>query len=182
VPLIRYTADADPSVVSARSVAVLETAMSVAGLSSIVVTSTQRTTLRQARIMVTNMLKPNGVEQARKLYRAPGQRVIDLFVELRELKVPVDRIIAECAALITQLGPATVSHHCADPSVRNVLDIAPSSIPVECTDRFVTALQSNSLVSKVLLPSNGDPAIHVEIEQAVAAADHLPPLTPPPAA
>ena len=176
---IRFGPHAVISAVSKGTLSVIESAMDAAGiLTGPVITSTQRTPLAQAKAMAYNLDKPGGVAEARRLYREPGQRVIDVWEKERKAGRSFESCVVLMAAKIMELGPALVSHHCADPDVVNVLDIDPSSIPDEATEEFLTALRSDRRVTKLLLPSDGDPAFHLEVKQPVpsraATADPAP--------
>lgn len=167
---IRYADGAIPADVSQHTLGVLFAAMRASSVEAITITSTQRSALQQARVMINNLLRPNGLAKSRMLYREPGQKVIDVWEQMRSQHASLDQILHAMVRKIEELGPATVSHHCADPRLLNVLDIAPSSIPEPKREAFITALQSDQRVAKLLLPSQGDPAFHLEIPQPQTAA------------
>jgi hypothetical protein len=158
---IVFGPNAKSSDVTAYSLSVLRDIMGVANVAKLVISSTQRLPADQARVMFNN-LETQGVEAQRKLYKPPGQAVIDVFVAGKAAKKSADAIKAEMTAKIIALGPTNVSHHAADPKILNVFDVAPSS--VANVDAFQTAAKSDARVSKFLTPPN-DPGLHLEIPQ-----------------
>lgn len=165
---IRFSSSADASVVSDYTTTVLTDIAREVGIDSFVISSTMRNPLQQARAMVAIILgTADGLARSRKLYREPGQHVLDVYERMASARIAVQQIIHAMAKRIEELGPANVSHHCGDPAKLNVLDIKPSSIPVDKHDAFVKAAGSDPRVSKVLGPTSGDPAFHLEIPQPV---------------
>jgi vancomycin permeability regulator SanA len=167
-PSITFGPRANQSVVSVYTIGVLTEILVNAKLSSCMITSTSRTPADQARIMFQNIVG-QGVAAQKKLYAAPGRAVVDEFVRAKQVGKDDAGIISAMQAKIVALGPTTVSHHCADPSKLNVVDVAPSS--VANTTSFVHAVQSaikTGKVSKLLTPGNNDPAFHIEIPQPAA--------------
>ncbi len=138
--------------------------LSEAGETSALITSTVRTPADQARIMYNNIVS-YGVAHQKNLYGAGGDAVIDVYVARRDAGANAISIRQAMEAKINELGPGSVSRHCSDPSVLQVVDIAPSSIQNEA--QFIAALQAAKTagrVSKYILPP-GDPAYHIEIPQ-----------------
>lgn len=122
----------------------------------IYITSTARTPNDQARIMYDNANRD--LQEQRRTYRAPGQAVIDVFEQNQNQ--PRDQVIALMEARINELGPASVSKHCADPNVTNVFDISISRLTNP--NDFLTEIRKRSEVQTVL---NENGAYHVEISQ-----------------
>jgi len=120
----------------------------------------------QARVMFNN-IETQGVAAQRRLYKAPGQAVIDVYVAGKAAKKAANAIKAEMTAKIIELGPMNVSHHAADPKQLNVFDVAPSS--VADVTAFQSAAKKDARVSKFLTPPN-DPGLHFEIPQPDDAA------------
>lgn len=119
---------------------------------SLTVTSTQRTPEEQVEAMFNN-IKNKGKDNQLKLYKSPGQAVINCF--------PSKEAVLK---KVYEVGPQKVSKHCADKNVLNVIDIAPSSL--DNPKDFSNSLSRHIKVEKVLSPYNSkDPAIHVEIRQ-----------------
>jgi hypothetical protein len=165
LPTISFGVGVDPSRVSVSTRAVLARLLALSGNGGCLVTSVTRTPEEQARIMYEN-LRIHGVGAQRKLYLGPGNKVIDAF----DVRAPSAGVIAAMAAAIRAVGPERVSHHCGDPAVLNVLDIAPSSL--EHPEAFLLAahdqLRPGGAISKILTPADHDPAFHLEFPQALA--------------
>jgi hypothetical protein len=162
---INFVPSADASVVSELSRQVLKRVLDEAGLASCTITSTVRTPKRQANAMYNN-IEATTVEKQLGLYAEPGKKVIREYQRLKPLGHGRTVILDAMESRINVLGPGTVSRHCADPSMLNVIDIAPSSIAKP--SRFLAALelaQERREVSRFFSPANGDPAFHVEIPQ-----------------
>lgn len=161
MPDINFGPNAKASDVSPYSLGVLSDVMTAAKVTKVTISSTQRSPADQARVMYNN-LETQGVDAQRRLYKPPGQAVIDVYVAGKAAKQTPDAIKAAMTAKINELGPETVSHHAADPKVLNVLDVAPSS--VSDVNAFQNAAKADKRVSKFLTPPN-DPGLHFEIPQ-----------------
>jgi hypothetical protein len=169
-PSINFGPKANQTVVSVHTIGVLTEILNAANLDSCLITSTSRTPQDQARIMFNNIVN-KGVAAQKSLYRAPGKAVIDEFVKAKNAGKNSDQIKAAMEAKIRALGPANVSHHCADPSTLNVVDISPSSLSNKTAfEKATKASQAKGAVSKFLTPGNNDPAYHLEIPQPKADA------------
>ena len=162
---ISFSSSANQKVVSDKTKKILVDILNVADLQSCFITSTSRTPADQARVMFDNIMA-HGVPAQKALYGAAGDMVIDEFVKAKNSgKDPVS-IKAAMEAKILSIGPGSVSHHCADPAVLNVVDIAPSSIKDKVAfEKAVKTAMKKKVVSKFLTPGNGDPAYHLEIPQ-----------------
>ena len=108
--------------------------------------------------MLSN-IKKNGVESQLKLYGSkPGSEVTKVYNKDLSDEENLSRMISK----IYELGPQTVSKHCADSSKLNVVDVSRSKLSDK--DAFLSALQSNSSILKYIdEPSNG--CVHIEILQ-----------------
>lgn len=153
--------NAKSSDVTPYSLGVLRDVMSAAKVAKVTISSTQRSPADQARVMYNNC-ETQGVAAQKKLYKEPGQAVIDVYVAGKAASKSPDAIKADMTAKINELGPMNVSHHAADPKVLNVFDVAPSS--VANVDSFQKAAKADARVSKFLTPPN-DPGLHFEIPQ-----------------
>ncbi|MGO4710098.1 hypothetical protein AB4Y90_13465 [Chryseobacterium sp. 2TAF14] len=122
----------------------------------IYITSTARTPNDQARIMYDNASRD--LQEQRRTYRAPGQAVIDVFEQNQTL--PRDQVIGLMEARINELGPSSVSRHCADPNVTNVFDVSISRLTNP--NDFLTEIRGRTEVQTVL---NENGAYHIEISQ-----------------
>lgn len=76
----------------------------------IYITSTARTPYDQARIMYDNC--KSNLQEQRTTYKAPGQRVIDVFVN--NSNKDRNAVIKLMESKINELGPSTVSKHLAE--------------------------------------------------------------------
>ena len=158
--------NAKSSDVTLYSLGVLRDVMTAANVAKLTISSTQRSPADQARVMFNN-LETQGVAAQRRLYKAPGQAVIDVYEAGKSAGKTSDAIKADMTAEINELGPMNVSHHAADPKLLNVFDVAPSS--VADVNAFQAAVKKDSRVSKFLTPPN-DPGLHFEIPQPDDAA------------
>jgi hypothetical protein len=163
---IVFGPNAKASDVTPYSLGVLRDVMAAANVAKLTISSTQRSPTDQARVMFNN-LQSQGVAAQRRLYKAPGQAVIDVYVAGKAGGKSADAIKAEMTAKIVELGPMTVSHHAADPKLLNVFDVAPSS--VADVNAFQAAAKKDVRVSKFLTPPN-DPGLHFEIPQPESVA------------
>lgn len=144
--------------------AVLFSILSSANIPACTVTSVARTAAEQAAAMYENLIgtgKDQGVGPQMKLYKEPGEEVIAVFVANRNL--PADQCQQFMTDKINELGPSNVSHHCADPSVITVFDVAPSSIAADQHADFEAAVQADKRVTVFFSPRSFDPAYHLEV-------------------
>jgi hypothetical protein len=135
--------------------------MDDAGVDEVLITSTVRSPVDQARVMFNN-LEAHGVAAQKMLYKLPGQQVIDVYASMRAMGHNATDTQAAMVQKILELGSQNISHHCVDPDVRSVFDVAPSSIPDLKRGSFVTAVSNCDQVDKFLQPPV-DPAFHIEI-------------------
>lgn len=164
MPIIKFLNIArDSSKVSKYSRAVLLDLMQQTGVSSVTITSTARTPYDQARIMYEN-IERHGVAHQKRLYGRFGDKIIDEYVSLSNKGVSKTNVISGMKAKITQVGPRNVSRHAGDPTKINVIDIAPSSIPINLHANFSKAIDSEARIDKFFKPPK-DPAFHIEISQ-----------------
>ena len=158
---VRWGEHARSEVVGEHALGVLRDVMRAASLSDLLVSSTQRAPMEQARVMFDNCER-HGAEAQKKLYSRYGDQVIDVYVAGKAAGRAADRIIAEMRDKVVDLGPANVSRHTADPRVLAVIDIAPSSVRDKAA--FERAVKADQRVSTFLVPPT-DPAYHMEIPQ-----------------
>ncbi len=157
------------SVVSAKTLTILKELLRAAGQATGTITSTARTPAQQAKVMFDNC-RTLGVASQYKLYAAAGDQVIDVYVAKTKSLTPA-QVLAQAATIqaamlakINQLGPSNVSLHCADPAVKNVIDVSPS-MTGKGAALFKAAALADTRVSKFLFPPT-DPAFHIEVPQA----------------
>lgn len=158
---IVFGPNAKASDVTPYSLGVLRDVMAASKVAEVTISSTQRSPADQARVMYNN-LESQGVGPQKKLYKSPGQAVIDVYVAGKAAGKSADAIKADMTAKINEIGPMNVSHHAADPKLLNVFDVAPSS--VANVNAFQVAAKAEARVSKFLTPPN-DPGLHFEIPQ-----------------
>lgn len=153
---------------SPHSTAVLVDVETKAGVEWCLITSLERSPRDQARVMFRNC-ESQGTAEQHRLYGPNGDQVIAVYEAGKSLNLPADQIIERMEQEILRLGPANVSHHCADPFKLQVIDISPRSIsPSSAVGSFIAAAKSDPRISRVLTPEDGDPAIHIEIPQVGA--------------
>ncbi|WP_129337242.1 hypothetical protein [Cellulomonas endophytica] len=156
---LRWATNANSAAVPAYAQRVLTEIVRAAGLSQVLVSSTQRTPADQARVMFNN-IRQLGVQSQLDLYGSAGDKVIGVYVASTAARRTDAQIMADMERKVVELGPPNVSRHTADPDVLAVIDIAPSSV----TDKaaFERAVKADARVSLFLQPPT-DPAYHVEI-------------------
>ncbi|WP_138733745.1 C40 family peptidase [Modestobacter excelsi] len=159
-PVIRWAANAKREVVAPYALGVLTDIVRAAGLSEVLVSSTQRTPADQARIMFDNCRRL-GPQSQLDLYGPYGDRVIEVYIASSAAGRSDAQVRADMERKIIELGPTKVSHHTGDPRVLAVIDVAPSSVADKAA--FERACRSDGRVSYFLGPSNSDPAYHLEI-------------------
>lgn len=160
---IQFLNQIDSVNVSANSRKVLQEIMKKVGVTKIIITSTARTPADQARIMYENIDK-HGVDDQKELYGGYGDKVIDVYAELKAKNKSRNEIIAVMQTKILFLGPGKVSSHVADFKKLNVVDIAPSSIPLGFRSVFERIVENDKRISRFFKPPK-DPAYHLEIIQ-----------------
>lgn len=131
------------------------------GIPSCRVTSGKRLIQDQARVMY-ELITAIGVEKARRLYKAPGRRVITRYVDSKRKGLPKSLILAEMGLEIIQIGPEKVSAHCTSNPKKSVFDVAPSSIPQDEHESFEKAVRSHRFFNKILTPPVDPVAFHIE--------------------
>jgi len=100
------------------------------------------------------------------LYAPAGDAVIGVCIQCRKDGLTDQQIVAAMEAKIVEVGPTSVSLHCADPQQVNVIDIAPSSIvdPVAFLEAIEDA-KAHGFISRFFSPAQHDRAFHIEIPQ-----------------
>ena len=165
MPILRFSSSANDRAVSPYSRAVLLDVLTASGNPDALVTSVTRTPEELARIMFDN-IGARGVEQQRRLYGPMGDRVIGVYEEGRARGLSGQDIKAAMVAKILELGPYNVSHHCGDPSVLCVVDLAPTSLRNPTAFARACVAELGKRISKLEKPPD-DPAFHLEIPQPV---------------
>jgi len=158
---IVFGPNANRASLSEFTLSVLRDIMRVAGVATLTISATQRSPQDQAQVMFNN-LETQGVDAQRRLYKPPGQSVIDAYVAAKSAGKSADDIKAAMLAQVLKVDPQAVSQHAADPRVVNIFDVAPSS--VARPDEFLAAARNDGRVARVAAPPN-DPGLHFEIPQ-----------------
>lgn len=147
--------------VSAAAIAGLKEILRSAGLASALISSGQRSSADQARVMYENLAFYSTVAEQRALYGSYGNQVIDVFEAERAKGRSADAIKTAMQAKIVALGCYNVSHHCSDS--HDVIDVAPSSIADDnAFIRALAAAKARGQISLYLTPDDHDPAFHIE--------------------
>ena len=142
--------------VSQNSISILKDVGRASNNNDIYITSTARTPHDQARIMFDNCERD--LQEQRNTYLESGQKVIDVYVT--NVNKTRNQVIGLMEAKINELGPTTVSKHCANPNVINVFDV-PISRLINPND-FLTEIQKRTEVDQVLIENA---VYHIEITQ-----------------
>jgi hypothetical protein len=163
-PVIAFAERAKAEDVTPYSRAVLTDVLRRARLKRVLVSSTRRSPVDQARVMYAN-LEAHGAEHGRRLYKGAGRKVVDAYETAKRAGKDAARVHEAMVDAINAVGPEKVSKHAADPRRLNVFDVAPSSI----SDRvaFEAAVRGERRVAKFLVPP-ADPGYHLEIPQPQA--------------
>jgi hypothetical protein len=155
---LHYGPNANRNVITALVEQVVRDNVAAGGSSGCTITSTLREARDQARAMFNN-LEARGVDHQRALYGAPGNRVIDTYVESKAAGKTPAEIQIDMAATINQGNPYDVSHHMFNPAKLCVVDIDPNTIADRAA--FVAAVKADKRVSIFFFPPR-DPAFHLE--------------------
>ncbi len=161
---INFGPNADRNGISDHSIDVLKNIAKEAGETSIIVTSTTRSPEDQARIMYNNC-ETHGADSQKNLYGPSGDKVVEEYEKAQEDNKGREETIEAMKDKINEVGPQNVSRHCGDPTEKNVVDVAPSS--VTNNDKFKESAEKaekDGTVEKYIdYPT--DPAHHFEIRQ-----------------
>ena len=161
---IRFAATAKAADLTPYSETVLRDVVVAADLRAVLISSTARTPSDQARVMYNN-LETEGVAKQHELYGRGGDQVIDVYVKSKTAGKSRDAVIADMRDKIVAVGPSNVSHHIGDPKIRNVFDVAPSSVANRVA--FERAVRAERRIDgrSFFTPRNDDPGYHLEIPQ-----------------
>ena len=162
---ISWGSNAKRDAVADPSLAILRDVVRAAGLSKATITSTARSATDQARAMYQNLVG-QGVAKQKTLYGPAGDKVIDVFVALRDEGKSAQEIKDGMRDAILAIGPSRVSRHCGDPLLLNVFDVGPNSLgDDEAKEAFnaAAAAEVGGRVSKYI-PYPKDPGNHFEIK------------------
>lgn len=171
---VNFKAGVDSSVVSEKSLSILEEAANRSNNSVVTITSTLRTPIRQAEAMYANLIAGRNIS-----YKAPGREVVSKYTIGVRSGWDKSRIIAEMVKSIEEQSREgkRVSLHCVPTDVYEQCNIIDVSTRIPNPRDFVKALMRNGNIQKVITPFYSEyndarvvldahePAIHVEINQ-----------------
>lgn len=131
---VGFGTNADSSKISAAIFDVIKDGLRAAGQTSALIASTARTPADQARAMFQNLVNPANsiavnIQLQLGIYSAPGDAVINVFAAqtsgLTRMQILQNQVAIKGAMQqeIINQGPASVSHHCADPNTISVVDV-----------------------------------------------------------
>ncbi|WP_199767865.1 hypothetical protein [Chryseobacterium sp. Leaf394] len=163
------------SVVSQFTISLLEKAAKNSANDKLIITSTIRSTRKQAEVMYSNESNGNHIR-----YAAPGREVITVFNAGKSKGNSKEKIISDMDRKIIELSESgqRVSLHCVSKetySKNNIIDISYSK-GVKNPRDLIRELVKDSAVTKIIHPLNNvvnnskirydtkEPAIHVEIK------------------
>jgi hypothetical protein len=169
---VNFGPNANAAVVWATTLDIIRDGLRAAGQSIATITSTARNVTNQARVMFQNLINPsrsinsNVTAQLRR-YGQNGDAVINVFV--REIQNMTDQQIRQSEATIrvameqeiNRLGCYEVTHHCADPTQLNVVDVGASVFNENNGPLFINAVQGR--VSHFEDERNDNNAFHLEV-------------------
>ena len=148
--IVRFSDDADSSVVSSYSISVIKDAMRTAGVKYCTITSTIRTPKEQAEAMYNNCNKKNGVQEQLKLYGDAGDQVINVYIKNHGKKSPneIKKLMTEKIEYILNVEKINVSRHCVSLdkyAERNVIDIGYAAIVEQGKNNAFSSSLSSSI-------------------------------------
>jgi len=176
---IEYGPNANSSIVSKDMISIIKAGLRNAGSTKGKITSTARTAEDQARVMFNNCVKTGktvaqNIQDQYNIYAAPGDAVIAVFETMSAGKTREEvlavatatKIKAAMLAEINNQGPSNVSKHCADPSIRCVVDVGAANLPGSLGQRFSTFIQSNigTYDGKYIDERTDNNCFHLEID------------------
>jgi hypothetical protein len=125
-----------------------------------IITRTKSSSIDQARIMYEN-IEQFGETAQRKLYKADGQLIIDVYASQKAMGATAVDTIHAMERKILEIGPENVSAHCSNNPEKDIFDVAPSSILDKKKPIFEGCISNTSGVTKFLKPPI-DPSYHIE--------------------
>jgi hypothetical protein len=145
----------------------LDNILKRAEITGVLVTSTNRTPRDQARIMYENLDGPlqdkhQYIDRQLKLYGPTGDIIVHVFEHQMSMGASRDDTIRAMEDAIINLGPEKVSVHCVNRQNKQVLDVAPSTVPEDKRNVFKAVVSGMALVTK-FIPYPLDPAYHIEM-------------------
>jgi hypothetical protein len=170
---IDYGPNANQAVVWEEMKEIVRDSLRVAGEETGWISSTARTPADQARAMFNNLVNAEhtiaeNVALQKAIYAPPGDAVIDAFAAaaagLTREQVVADRtaIQATLVAEIEARGPGNVSHHCADPAVISVADVA--ATPFDATSGILFVSSADLLGARVIDERDVNNCYHLEVQ------------------
>ncbi|WP_157641233.1 hypothetical protein [Longispora albida] len=132
--VINFGAQANAGAVGAAMRDIVKDGLRAAGQANATITSTARSPEDQARAMFNNLVNPGhtvaqNTQTQLNMYAAAGDAVVNRFtaatagMTLAQINQNAATVQAAMVNEINAQGPSNVSRHCADPAVRNVVDV-----------------------------------------------------------
>lgn len=152
---------------------ILKKAMNEAGVTSVYITSANRTSKEQVRIMYDN-LQINTVEHEKNLYGNEGDAVIDVYVASKAAGKSKDQIQADMLTELEKQLPAAIDNkrlmHVGREKEYIVFDMDIEKVePAGKLEDFKKKLrdyESDGAIHRFLDPTNGEKkALHVEVKK-----------------
>jgi hypothetical protein len=143
--VVSYGPNADATVVWPQMIDIIKDGLRAAGASRATITSTLRSVAHQARAMFNNALNSGAASQL-AIYGPAGDAVINVYVAQtqgmtrQQIQQNAATIRAAMETEINNQGPANVSRHCGDPTVRSVVDVGYSAFNSQNGPLFVAAV------------------------------------------
>jgi hypothetical protein len=149
---VNFGANANAAVVWQETLDIIKDSLRAAGQANATIASTARTPADQARAMFQNLTNPNhtiaqNIATQLAIYAPAGDAVINVFAAQTQ-GMTLEQILQNQAAIraameqeIHTQGPANVSHHCADQTQINVVDVGAGVFNASNGPLFVNAVQ-----------------------------------------
>jgi hypothetical protein len=148
---INFGPNANATAVNPATIDIIKDGLRAAGQSIATISSTTRSPHDQARAMFQNLVRMNDISHniatQLDLYRTPGDAVINVFIQqtqgLTYQQISQNRMVIQAAMEreINNQGPQNVSRHCADPALRNIVDVDARAFNVNNARLFINAIQ-----------------------------------------
>jgi hypothetical protein len=173
---VGFGPNANAAVVAGSTIDAIKDALRAAGQASATINSTARSPADQARAMFQNLTNPShtiaqNIATQHGIYAAPGDAVIDVFAAQVQGLTPAQiqqhaaQIQGAMVQEINNQGPGNVSRHCADPTQLNVVDVGAGAFNNQNGALFVSAIQSDGRVSRLIDERNTNGCYHIELPQ-----------------
>lgn len=164
------------TIVGTKTIEILEKAAENSSNEKVIITSTIRSTRKQAEVMYENESNGNSIS-----YAQPGREVIKVYNEGVKDNLSKEQIISKMDTKIQELSKEgkRVSLHCVAESEykkKNIIDVS-FTRGITKSKEFIDELEKEDAVTRIIHPISGvktggkisfdskEPAIHIEINQ-----------------